>query len=358
MALIIQRGYGGMAPSANPKALPETMGTLVLNLDIRYSDFRPMPQPAVVGAAAAGSTLYKFETGGGFITRPTPVNFVRGQIPTDATERTYYTGDGVPKVTDNTGQVRQLGVPSPAAGPVATVNASDEYSTEDSASDQAKILAQMVAATRARLTKTYQGASGVAISPRFTITDQERSPFLIPGSMVGGAFVPTNPSHANLISSDLGFYLTTDDRGTLGNVDLSLRGYSTVIAPDFDATFPVIQDPSIKNRVAKLIDAGDVETLRGSLADGLVSADSVLATNKASLEKLVSKFISTADTGAVLAAQSNAAQVQAFYQRPDVVAAINASVGQIVDSIVAAIATYSNASYTTNPGSGGSTGAP
>ena len=60
-----------------------------------------------------------------------PVHAVRGFDPADTTERTYFTGDGAPKVTDNLAldvvgvqdnptATRPLGIPAPASGP--TVN--------------------------------------------------------------------------------------------------------------------------------------------------------------------------------------------------------------------------------------------
>ncbi len=60
-----------------------------------------------------------------------PVHAVRGFDPADTTERTYFTGDGAPKVTDNLAldgvgtqdnptATRPLGLPAPAAGPSVT----------------------------------------------------------------------------------------------------------------------------------------------------------------------------------------------------------------------------------------------
>jgi hypothetical protein len=65
------------------------------------------------------------------MTWATDVNVARGQIAGDTTERTYYTGDGVPKVTDatlcSTGGTNYpnaawtLGLPKPVASPIVTV---------------------------------------------------------------------------------------------------------------------------------------------------------------------------------------------------------------------------------------------
>ena len=46
MASIILRQFGGMQPSANKKAIPESAATYVRNLDLRFGDFRPLPVAA------------------------------------------------------------------------------------------------------------------------------------------------------------------------------------------------------------------------------------------------------------------------------------------------------------------------
>lgn len=135
MTPLVISGFGGIAPSMDKRLLPDAAAITASNLELRYKDFRPRK---VDGAGTASGvtnpqTIYKFAGGSTFKVHAGDVNYVKGQILEDANERTYYTGDGTPKVTDLTGAIRTLGVPSPQAAPVVTVNVSDELTDEERA---------------------------------------------------------------------------------------------------------------------------------------------------------------------------------------------------------------------------------
>lgn len=346
MAVLQLRAFGTMAPSANAKAMPDTAGVLVQNLNLRFGDFRPMPAPATIGNLAAGGTLYKFETGGGgFITRPGTVNFVRGQIPTDTTERTYYTGDGAPKVMDNTGAVRQLGVPSPAAAPVVAVNTTDEYSTDDSAADQAKKQAEMVAAIKSHYTWPYAGLSSSDLGARFeqTSVDAPWSTSLqIPGSMQGGAFYPDNPNHFNLMDDRMGFHVRPNGAGVMGLIDLDVRGQKMFFDLDGMGTdLAAIADPSDATGVKKMLSVDQIMSIKASVSDAIAPMDSAFQTDVARLIDLKNQFLAAADSGSPAAA-ANINAIKAFYAKAAVVSEIDAAVQQAVGVIYAAMLTYNN----------------
>jgi hypothetical protein len=352
MARLSVRTYGGMMPSANPKNMPEAAAVYAQNLDLRYGDFRPLPAPANIGAAAAGSTLYKFETGGSFITRPGLVNFVRGQIPTDATERTYYTGDGAPKVMTKDGAVRQLGVPSPAAAPLVEVNLTAQYSTDDSAKDQATKQSEILAAIKAGYSWPFVGLTDADLARYIPNGDPAAKwsfSFKMPGVLAGGVFTPTNPAHANLMDDRLGFHLgPLGDGNVYGFSDMDVRGQKIVFANNWEAALAAIADPSDKSGAKKLLNADQIASMKATITDPIPGLDVAYDQAITRLRDLKNQFIAVADTGSPAAA-ANIGSVKAFYQKAATVSAINSTVTQAVSAIYAAMFTYNNTAYTTQP---------
>ncbi len=142
MAIIRLGGFAGENRALHPSLLPESVGVASRNQRPGRGDLRPWRQPSTVATVPAGrQTIYRM--GRDTATDATywlswagTVHAVRGFDPNDTTERTYYTGDGIPKVTDNTAldgvgtqdnpgaNWRPLGVPAPATAPtVAAVAA-------------------------------------------------------------------------------------------------------------------------------------------------------------------------------------------------------------------------------------------
>jgi hypothetical protein len=134
-------------------------GIIAENIKPTRGDMRPWRVPlavATVPASPARQTLWRMG-------RDTPsdtnywlswagrVNVIRGFNASDPTEKTYYTGDGTPKWTDNTKALasapyptawRELGVPKPATAAVlslttdgATGTAEDVYALETFVTD-------------------------------------------------------------------------------------------------------------------------------------------------------------------------------------------------------------------------------
>jgi hypothetical protein len=119
-------GFSGAVNAPHPKLLPETVGTVSWNQKPGRGDFRPWRDPLDVATVPAGrKTIYRFgrdvaEDGRYWMSWTGIVHAVRGMVADDTTERTYYTGDGFPKWTDNTIALaggtypaawRKLGVP-------------------------------------------------------------------------------------------------------------------------------------------------------------------------------------------------------------------------------------------------------
>lgn len=134
MQLLLQ-GYGGANRQLKPMLLPDHIGVDSLNHKPGRGGLEPWRQPlnvATIGAARA--TIYRMGRDvltdvNYWLSWTTRVHAMRGFIPEDTTERTFYTGDGPPKQTDNTLALasppyptawRYLGVPVPTTAPVLT----------------------------------------------------------------------------------------------------------------------------------------------------------------------------------------------------------------------------------------------
>lgn len=135
MSTIRVAGFGGENRAIHPKLLPDTVGTLSTNCKPGRGDLRPWKAPSSVASVPSGrQTIYRMgrdvaSDSQYWLTWPTVVHAVRGLLADDTTERTYYTGDGAPKVTDNTIALaslpyptasRPMGLPAPATAPTAS----------------------------------------------------------------------------------------------------------------------------------------------------------------------------------------------------------------------------------------------
>jgi len=132
MPTIPFRVFGGSILAANPELLDIKNSQKAINTKLIYGDLRPWKQPLdIVTPTKAGTKLsiYRFgenETAESnyWFTFTTDVDLVRAPIDNDTTERTYFTGDGYPKVTNATRALTggtgypvaayRLGVPAPS----------------------------------------------------------------------------------------------------------------------------------------------------------------------------------------------------------------------------------------------------
>jgi len=138
MARIRIAGFSGEVRALHPTVLAEAAATLSRNHRPGRGDLRPWRQPLTVASVPAGrQSLYRMgrdvaSDASFWLSWPGTVHAVRGFDPDDTSERTYYTGDGAPKVTDNLMGLatapyptasRPLGLPAPGAALTVATNA-------------------------------------------------------------------------------------------------------------------------------------------------------------------------------------------------------------------------------------------
>jgi hypothetical protein len=133
-------GFRGANKALHAKLLPDTgVGAESLNQKPGRGDLRPWNVPlqvATVPNLVQRKTIYRMgrdvpNDASYWLSWTTPVHAMRGFNATDTTEKTYYTGDGPPKWTDNTKALasapyptawRLLGVPAPTTQCVLAIN--------------------------------------------------------------------------------------------------------------------------------------------------------------------------------------------------------------------------------------------
>lgn len=100
--------FTGMAPSVSPRLLDPKFGQLVSNALNTNGELSPIKELLKIGngllpKAGIKKSIYRFGKDRGedeyWFHWTTDVNVVRGSINDDTSERTYFTGDGVPKFT-------------------------------------------------------------------------------------------------------------------------------------------------------------------------------------------------------------------------------------------------------------------
>lgn len=139
MTPITINAFLGAALALDDLLLPEGLGVVSLNQKPGFGDLRPWgaPGPAVASVTAGYQTLHRMTQGVSgdstyWLAWPGVVNAVTGFDPQDTTERTYFTGSGTPKWTNNVMGLsggppypqasRELGVPAPTTALTAAVN--------------------------------------------------------------------------------------------------------------------------------------------------------------------------------------------------------------------------------------------
>jgi len=107
MTTIVLRTFNGMVKGLNPELLGDEFAQDAVNTKLIYGDLRPWKETQTITTptkAGTKQTIYRFgenETDESryWFTWTTDVDVVRAPIDNDTTERTYFTGDGYPKVT-------------------------------------------------------------------------------------------------------------------------------------------------------------------------------------------------------------------------------------------------------------------
>jgi len=128
--------FRGARPRVSAKLLESDQARQAVNCRLTGGNLRPLRAPALIETlphAGALQSIYLFARQFWFAWAA-DVDVVRGPIPTDTTERTYWTGDGYPKATNaaiatsggattypNTAY--QLGIPVPENAPQVAIDA-------------------------------------------------------------------------------------------------------------------------------------------------------------------------------------------------------------------------------------------
>lgn len=128
--------FSGIRPKADRRLLPDGNAQVAVNVNTERGALSPMEGVSDIAALAKTGvkTIYRFGLAFNSAVQywfhwTSDVDVVKGPIANDTTERTYWTGDGVPKYTTTalgtTGSnlpsaSRPLGVPAPANTPTLT----------------------------------------------------------------------------------------------------------------------------------------------------------------------------------------------------------------------------------------------
>ena len=141
MTIFSIRQFKGIAPRVSPRLLADGMAQNAVNCVLSSGTLRPLRQNlAVLTLPKQGSVKTIYRYGQDIVSDSqywfnwlADVNVVRGPVANDDLERMYFTGDGVPKMTDMSYAVSgggtdypvvsyPLGVPAPTAVPTCTVS--------------------------------------------------------------------------------------------------------------------------------------------------------------------------------------------------------------------------------------------
>lgn len=139
MAAIVFTKFSGVAPRLTKWRLPPEMAQVATNLNLESRTLRPWKGLLDIETGLSDqdpSTIYRFglnvvsDTQYWFHWAGKDVDVVKGPVVGDVTERTFYTGDGAPKWTNNTlaltappypAAYRDLGVTAPTGAPTVNV---------------------------------------------------------------------------------------------------------------------------------------------------------------------------------------------------------------------------------------------
>lgn len=136
--LISLANFAGVAPKLAPFMLQPNQAQVASNTRLWTGALEPLPAKSTVktGLNVLTQSIYRFgqDSPGDanyWFAWNDHVHVVKGPIAGDVTERTYYTGDGYPKVTNNSIALAsepypsasyRLGIPAPSVAPMTVVN--------------------------------------------------------------------------------------------------------------------------------------------------------------------------------------------------------------------------------------------
>lgn len=146
MARIQLGPFGGLSPSVDPRNLTPDGAQVARNLDFRFGDFRPLKGigASVSSVAAAAKSIFRTPSGV-WLSSANDVDYVNGQIADAASERVYLTGHTTYPEAWQGGTYRQLGVPAPTTAPTFAVVVNDEFTHDEAAAEEARIISVIAA---------------------------------------------------------------------------------------------------------------------------------------------------------------------------------------------------------------------
>ena len=182
MGVIVVNNLGGMYPSVLPRALPDNAAQVASNLLARTAEFRPLAIDTTVATSSVGSpkTLYRMarDANKAFTSNMAlnwkanadALNYVKGQVNDETTERTYYTyddGSQPPRVFSlDLPDGKPLGVPAPATKPTGIPKANYSFSPEQRTAELVIAQKAVADAVRKSVTLSWLGVRfGTATSP-------------------------------------------------------------------------------------------------------------------------------------------------------------------------------------------------
>lgn len=346
MAAIGGKSFGGIAPSTHPRNLDDNAAQVNHNLKTTAPDFRPMKQDVVVAESAVENpkTIYRFyrdSSGGynddlteGWITKSGVVDFVKGPLDDDTSERTYYTQDsGAPRVVDANGVDRRLGVPAPTTAPTVTVTPADVYTEERRANDiEWNLLGGMEGKVRAFVTSkvTWTGATNIyALTQRTAANgfNPENPPEVVFGIEGNGSTINDPDVYGWALDPKLEGFWT----GTYYCIPVHAYGYfadfSEVDSEDFEASMSEFYNPRTSEQ---LFTPAQIADLKAALDEYFDSNDSFMSVQRGLLNTAVTSFNNTMLNTAKTA---RADAVDEFYKSTKVSTAINNALDAAAQSL-------------------------
>lgn len=173
MAVIVVRNFGGIVPAMSQRALPQDNATQNKALLATAREFRPLLTNVAYASALSVSSpksIYRMglTSGGlpntnpatGWIAKAAITNFVpwpRNDVNTERTSVTDGAGAYAPRVIDNQGADRLLGVPPPVK-PVVTLNVGSYFTEQARINAIATQRADVISALRNSLIEKKLGA--------------------------------------------------------------------------------------------------------------------------------------------------------------------------------------------------------
>lgn len=180
MAVLKISQFGGESPSASSRVLPAGIARQASNLLASTGEFRPLRNDLAVATLAVSNPVsvhrlartsagaFSTDMSTGWIASASDINYVKGPVNDDLSERTYYTyndGSAPPRVLDAKGTDRLMGVPAPKNAPGVSVEIVDEFTAADAYSGDTATHKEIAAAIDSSFVLSHQGNAIAPMTP-------------------------------------------------------------------------------------------------------------------------------------------------------------------------------------------------